>query len=98
MSIEDRRKWNDDLRRIRSINHNTPGHEWMRGEPPVSSKRDVATDPSKLNLNNPQEFLEFLQALLQGETRSQDFLAKIPTKRLTELKEMYPQFSGFFFY
>lgn len=93
MSIESER--DKDLRRIRSINVGTPGHKWFNRE--VASPKEIQEiDPSKLNLNVAEDFLEFLNALNQGEQKSLTFLEKIPQERKDELKQIHTQFSGFF--
>jgi len=98
MNIEDRRKWNDDLRRIRAINDGTPGHEWMsRGLNDKNNQHNYEIDPSKLNLNEPEDFLQFLQALLREEVRARGFLSKIPATRLDQLKQRYAHLNNFFF-
>lgn len=84
-----------DLSRINSINTGTPGHEWF-GRSSTSSRETQEIDPGKLDLNNVEDFLKFVDALSQGETRSLDFLKRIPSTRIEELKEKHVQLSAFF--
>jgi len=96
MTEEDRNERDKDFHRINSINIGTPGHWWGSYEQ-KNSKETPEIDPGKLNLNKAEDFLLFLDAVSHGETKSLNFLKKIPEVRKEELKKMHSQFEGFFF-
>ncbi len=77
----------DDRRRDSSINLGTPGHWW--GGYDAGSHQSAETDPNRLNLDNVTDFLAFLTALTKGEAKSQNFLQRIPSHRLEELKQRH---------
>lgn len=92
---EDKSERDKDFRRIDSINLGTPGHWWNSYDQP-KSQVEQEIDPSKLNLNEVQDFLLFLEALTRGEKKAIDFLRKIPQERLEELKKRYSHLEAFF--
>lgn len=92
---EDKVERDNDFRRIDSINLGTPGH-WWNNYDQKNSDQTQEIDPSKLNLNEAQDFLLFLKALNSGEQKAIAFLQKIPKDRLEELKKIHSQLEGFF--
>lgn len=83
------------LRRDESINKATPGHRWFPSESPQSVAA-LEINPSKLNLDNVQDFLKFLNALADGEEKSLAFLSKISQERIQFLKQKHSHLSSFF--
>jgi hypothetical protein len=95
MSEENKSERDKDFRRIDSVNIGTSGH-WWNNYDQKNSDQAQEIEPSKLNLNETQDFLLFLKALTTGEKKAVDFLRKIPKDRLEELKKIHSQLEGFF--
>ena len=76
----------DDIRRIKSNSRSVYGFNFDKFS---KEPQRVETDPSKLNLDEINDFLEFLSALNRNESKASVFLKKIPTSRIIELKEKY---------
>lgn len=92
---EEERKREEDIRRINSINIGTPGH-WWGDYKKEKSKVEPEVDPGKFNLNDPRDFLLFLEALGKGDQKALDFLKEIPKDRIAELKKLHSHLEGFF--
>lgn len=80
----------DEYRRIDSIHAGTPGH-WWSAHYHETSNEEVEIDPSRLNLEDVQDFLKLLQALTAGQEAALNFVERIPDWRKTELREMHAE-------
>lgn len=93
---ENKSERDKDFRRIDSINLGTPGHWWNNYDDLEKPKKVQEIEPSKLKLNETQDFLLFLEALTRGEQKAVAFLQKIPKDRMEELKRIHAHLEGFF--
>ena len=81
-------KDDEAFKRIYSISHGVYGFNFEKS---ASSSKSIEVNPNSLNLNDVKDFLLFLEALNKGEQKSVKFLAKIPRKRIDQLKEKHKQ-------